>query len=384
MIGRKCTFCLNPDSNHFVFNVKLDHAAAEGAYDKLTVPVIGKGVVYDVTNAKFIKDALTTSAFRTYVPIIVQETRDYLKTLSDVEPRFEVFPAATELIIRTASHCLLGTEVRQKLHSGVAKLFHDLDQGLRPINVFIRNFPNPTYRRRDEAHKQLTELFLSILKDRKQSHEVHDDILQGLLDGVCKDGSEISFEEVAHLMIALLIGGQHTSATSTSWVLFELANNPHIIPELLKDQSQVITGQPNTPVSALPDPTYDDIRKMKLLDCVLKESLRLHTPIHTVMRLVVKDVQYKGYTIPEGHFLCASQGVSHMDATRFPDPTKFDPMRHMVNEEEGGEWTINGVDIAQKSARTYSCRLVLNLDFTSLIVMPEKGSCISLKRREVA
>lgn len=42
--------------------------------------------------------------------------------------------------------------------------------------------------------------------------------------------------------------------------------------------------------------------------------------------------------------------TSHLDADKFPNPTKFDPTRH-VDAAEGGEWTFGGVDIAQKSAK---------------------------------
>ena len=55
MMGRKMTFCLGPEGNHFVFNAPLANASAEGAYDKLTVPVFGKEVVYDVPNALFME-----------------------------------------------------------------------------------------------------------------------------------------------------------------------------------------------------------------------------------------------------------------------------------------------------------------------------------------
>jgi cytochrome P450 len=55
MLGRKMTFCLGPDGNHFVFNIPLKDASAEGAYDKLTVPVFGKEVVYDVPNPVFME-----------------------------------------------------------------------------------------------------------------------------------------------------------------------------------------------------------------------------------------------------------------------------------------------------------------------------------------
>ncbi|KAJ3043887.1 Lanosterol 14-alpha-demethylase [Rhizophlyctis rosea] len=429
MLGRKLTFCLNPEGNHFVFNAKIDHATAEGAYDKLTVPVIGSGVVYDIPNAKFmeqkkfVKDALTTTAFRSYVPILIQEAREFYASLPDEQDKLEIFHATSELTIRTASHCLLGEEVRSKLYTNVAQLFQDLDQGLRPVNIFIRNFPNPTYRRRDEAHRKMSELFLNIIRDRRQRNTHASDIIQPLLEATYKDGTPVPDIEIAHLMIAMLIGGQHTSATSTAWVLFELANNPNIIPLLLKEQSEVLTNQPDTPISKLPDFDYDHLRRMPLLDCVIKESLRLHPPIHTVMRLVVKDVEFKGYTIPEGHFLCGSQGVSHMDPARFPEPEKFDPKRHMLNEEDAGEWTINGVDIAQKSAKSHflpfgagrhRCigeqfaflqiktiialfirefkhelqkdktgqRQFPKMDYTSMIVMPEKGSYISIKRRK--
>jgi sterol 14-demethylase len=55
MMGRKMTFCLGPEGNHFVFNVPLAHASAEGAYEKLTVPVFGAEVVYDVPNPVFME-----------------------------------------------------------------------------------------------------------------------------------------------------------------------------------------------------------------------------------------------------------------------------------------------------------------------------------------
>ncbi|KAJ3041262.1 Lanosterol 14-alpha-demethylase [Rhizophlyctis rosea] len=432
MLGRKMTFALGPEGNHFVFNVKLAYATAEGAYDKLTVPVFGEGVVYDVENSifmeqkKFVKDALTTTAFRSYIPIIRQEAIDFFKSWADSSDKFELFPEMAELTIRTASHCLMGKEIRKELHNqaNVAKLYHDLDQGLQPINVFFRNLPLPAYRARDRANETMTKLFLRILKERRASNDVsNNDVLQSLMEATYRDGSKMSDTDVAHMMIATLMAGQHTSSTTVSWILFELANNPHVIPELIKEQSEVLTGSPDTPISSLPSFDYDQLRKMPLLECVMKETLRLHPPIHTVMRLVVKDLEYKGYTIPAGHFICGSQAVSQMDPTRYPDPEKFDPWRHMGSDEGSGEWTINGVDIAQKSAKSHflpfgagrhRCigeafayvqiktiiatflrefefdllrddkgeKVFPPMDFTSLIVMPKKPSFISYRRRK--
>ncbi|KAJ3173483.1 Lanosterol 14-alpha-demethylase [Geranomyces variabilis] len=450
MMGRKMTFCLDPDGNHFVFNVKLANATAEGAYDKLTVPVFGTEVVYDVPNSvlmeqkKFVKDALTTSAFKAYVPIIVDEARALFATWPDSNEALELFPEMAELTIRTASHCLMGKEIRDQLHSNVAKLYHDLDAGFQPINVFFRWLPLPSYFARDRAHKIMTQTFLDILDKRRAAAASvaaavaadpslptpppPQDVLQSLMDAVYRDGSKMSDEAVAHMMIALLMAGQHTSSTSTSWIIFELARDPATVAALLREQAEVLTGDPNTPPHLLPELTYDALRKCTLLDRVMKESLRLHSPIHTVMRLVIQDLEYKGYTIPAGHFLCGSPSVSQYDPAKFPNPEKFDPSRWETPTagEDGvvGEWNINGVDIAQKAARSsylpfgagrHRCigeffankqigaiismfvrefefemkrdsktgeRPKAEADFTSLIVMPVKGTSIEYRRRE--
>jgi cytochrome P450 len=359
MMGRKMTFCLNPDGNHFLFNVPLANASAEGAYATLTVPVFGTEVVYDVENAvfmeqkKFVKDAFTVQAFKKYVGIIRQETLAFIKEFPD-QGQSVIFEEMSELTIRTASACLMGKEIRSQLHSNVAKLYHDLDSGLAPINVFFKWLPLPTYFARDKAHQIMTETFKKIINNRRKETDVeHNDVLNALMTAEYKNGTKMSDDAIAHMMIATLMGGQHTSSTTSSWILFELSRRPDVVQEILKEQSMVLTGKPDTPPSELPDFEYDDLRDLTYLDCVMKETLRLHPPIHTIMRKVEKDLEFKGMTIPKGHFLCGSAAYSQLDPERFPEPEKFEPSRFINNHEGEGEWNINNVNIAQKSARSH-------------------------------
>ncbi|KAI8616458.1 cytochrome P450 [Chytriomyces sp. MP71] len=364
MMGRRMTVCLGADGNNFMFNVKLKDASAEGAYETLTVPVFGSEVVYDVPNAlfmeqkKFVKDSLSTAAFKAYIPIITQEVKAYLHSLFEnvkegEEVEIETFEAMSELTIRTASHCLMGKEIRDGFNTGhVTKLYHDLDGGFAPINVFFRWLPLPSYFARDNANREMTNFFKSIIKKRRANKTETLDVLNGLMKAEYKDGTRPSDDAISHLMIALLLGGQHTSSTTSSWMLFELARRPEIIADLLKEQSMVLTGKPDTPAHLLPDLTLESLKQLTLMDCVMKETLRLHAPIHTIMRLVENDVQHKDYVIPKGHFICAAPQVSHLTESKFPEPLKFDPVRHVGSDEGAGEWTINGVDVAQKSAKS--------------------------------
>ncbi len=51
MFGRRMTYALGVKGNYAVYNANEKQVRAEDAYASLTVPVFGKGVVYDVPNA---------------------------------------------------------------------------------------------------------------------------------------------------------------------------------------------------------------------------------------------------------------------------------------------------------------------------------------------
>jgi sterol 14-demethylase len=51
MFGNTCTYLVGSEASSCWFNSKNEDLNAEEVYAKLTVPVFGKGVAYDVENA---------------------------------------------------------------------------------------------------------------------------------------------------------------------------------------------------------------------------------------------------------------------------------------------------------------------------------------------
>ncbi len=438
LFGRKLTFVLGPDGNNFVLNAKHAQANAEMAYQKLCTPVFGKGVVYDCPNEmlmqqkRMAKDALTINAFRTYVPLVRHETVQLIKEFweqsvhSDGSIHVDLFHDMAELTIRTAAACLLGKEIRAQLHSNVAKLYGDLDAAFTPMNLFISWVPTPINIRRDRANRMMTETFKKIIDERrKMGDTANTDLLQTYMTCTYKDGSKMTDEEVAHMMIAILMAGQHTSSTTTTWMLYRMAQNPETIEMARKEMSTVLTGHPNTPWKEMPtDFDYDQLKKFTILDYCMKETLRLHPPIHTIMRKVTEEMEFSGMKIPVGHYICSAPCVSQLDPIQYEDPERFDAMRH-VNGEDIGEWAMNAttLEVLQRSARshyvpfgagrhrcigeqfaymqvktivaTILCQYDVGLpvdeksgrsifparDYTSMIVLPAKNSKLVLKRR---
>ncbi|KAJ1024407.1 hypothetical protein NDA18_004574 [Ustilago nuda] len=363
LLGRRITVALGPKGSNLVFNAKHQHVTAEDAYTHLTTPVFGKQVVYDVPNAvfmeqkKFVKVGLSVENFRVYVPQIVDEVKQYITT----DPRFapvqkgaknfpvDIFQAMSEVIILTASRTLQGKEVREGLDKSFAQLYHDLDSGFTPINFVIPNLPLPSNFKRDKAQKKMSEYYQDIVAKRRaagrtgadapEEEEGENDMIAALMEQRYKNGRQLSPVEIAHMMIALLMAGQHTSSATGSWALLRLASRPEIIEELYEEQVKVY-GDEGGNLSELDYETQKT--SVPLLDAVVKETLRLHPPLHSIMRYVKADLAVpptvssctssrkgsdEGLVIPKGHYIMAAPGVSQVDPLLWSSASSFDPHR---------------------------------------------------------
>ncbi|KAG5733202.1 Lanosterol 14-alpha demethylase [Termitomyces sp. T112] len=375
LLGRKVTVALGPKGNNFVLGGKSTVLNAEDAYTPLTTPIFGKDVVYDVPNEifmeqkRFVKVGLTSDNFRTYVGMIEEEVEDFLTQ----DPSFSVFQAGDvkgwssfdvckvlqEITILTASRTLQGKEVRENLNKSFSGLYNDLDGGFTPLNWMFPNLPLASYRRRDAAHIKMSEFYVDIIKKRRASgNHGEPDMIEALMQQTYRNGQPLKDHEIAHIMIALLMAGQHTSSATGSWALLHIAANPEIAEALYEEQVKHFS----TPDGKLRSMTYEELRALPLMDSVIRETLRMHPPIHSIMRKVRDDVaippslsspgEDQTYIVPKGHFVMASPAVSQTDPRVWKDALNWDPYRW--SDPEG---------VAAQAFETYEDKLGEKVDY---------------------
>ena len=276
---------------------------------------------------QFVKFGLTQNALRSYVTLITNEVQDFAKNSAHFQGESgvaNITDAMAELTIYTASRSLQGPEVREKLNSTFADLFHDLDAGFSPINFMLPWAPLPANRKRDFAREKMTSVYLDIIRARRSSGREKDseDMIWNLMNCVYKDGTPIPDQEIAHMMIALLMAGQHSSSATSAWMMLRLATRPDIVEELLEEQKRVLGAD-------LPPLTHDNLQELKLNAQIVKETLRIHVPIHSIMRAVKSPMHLDGtpYTVPTSHWVLASPGASSRMEQYFDEPMKWDPHR---------------------------------------------------------
>ncbi|KAF1997978.1 cytochrome P450 [Amniculicola lignicola CBS 123094] len=333
LLGKKTTVCLDTKGNNFILNGKIRDVNAEEIYSPLTTPVFGKDVVYDCPNSKlmeqkkFVKFGLTQEALRSYVTLITREVEDFFKRHKDFKGptgSFNVPKVMAELTIYTASRSLQGEEVRNSFDSRFAELYHDLDMGFSPLNFMLSWVPLPHNRARDNARETMIQLYSDIVRKRRAGTVKKDshDMIWHLMDCKYKDGTPVPEHEIAGIMIALLMAGQHSSSSTIAWILIRLASKPEIIEELYREQKTVLGAD-------LPPLTHDDLARLPLHSQVVKETLRLHAPIHSIMRKVKQPLVVEGtnYTIPASHVVLSSPGVSAQMSEHFVNPSEWEPHR---------------------------------------------------------
>ncbi|XP_075970358.1 cytochrome P450 4C1-like [Anticarsia gemmatalis] len=182
----------------------------------------------------------------------------------------------------------------------------------------------------DEVIKKKRE---ELKKEKESKTEVDHEFDLGLyrnttfLDLLIKlSGGEKGYtnEELREETLTLTIAGTDTSAVAMGYTLQLLAKYPEIQEKVHQELYEVF-GDSDRPL------VKEDLMKLKYLERVIKESMRLFPPVPLIIRKVLEDTK-----LPSGHVLPAGSGVVcsiwgiHRDPKYWgPDAEQFDPDRFL-------------------------------------------------------
>lgn len=187
---------------------------------------------------------------------------------------------------------------------------------------------------------------MDIIKERrKQDLESHveQDMIWNLMNCSYKNGAPVPDKEIAHMMITILMGGQHSSSSAGSWIMLRLAAHPDIAEELYQEQVQNLQQGTKGP---LPPLEYADLDKLPLLHNVVKETLRLHGSIHSILRKVKNPLPVAGtpYVIGSDKVLLSSPMVTATSDEFFTDARSWNPHRWDERPKADGDAQEDVVD----------------------------------------
>ncbi|CAH1257828.1 CYP3A4 [Branchiostoma lanceolatum] len=143
-------------------------------------------------------------------------------------------------------------------------------------------------------------------------------------NGTIKHG--LSYNEILANGFIFWIGGYDTTATTISFLAYNLALNPDIQERVIAEIDDVMRGRECM--------DYKAASEMKYLKMCVDETLRMYPPSQRFDRQAKEDIDLDGVKIPKGMCVQFSSFAIHYDPDNWPDPEKFDPERFTPEEKK--------------------------------------------------
>ncbi|XP_051123366.1 cytochrome P450 736A117-like [Andrographis paniculata] len=156
------------------------------------------------------------------------------------------------------------------------------------------------------------------------------DILLSIYRGETPNVS-IDFQMLKAVIQDVLGAGTDTTATALGWAMTELIRHPNIMKKLQAEVRKVMNGKQGI--------TDAELEKMQYLKAVIKETLRLHSPVPIGLRKTNEDVHIMGYDIPRDTMVMFNLWAICRDPACWDEPKKFRPERFLNSSLE-----YNGMD----------------------------------------
>ncbi|KAG6384752.1 hypothetical protein SASPL_153570 [Salvia splendens] len=177
--------------------------------------------------------------------------------------------------------------------------------------------------------KKINEFFEVVIqehrvRERRESDAGGLDFMDILLDFQRENASHSPIEDdtIKAIIMDMFGAGTNTTLKALEWAMSELIRNPTTM-KTLQDEVREVAGSKD-------EIGEQDLDKMPYLKAVLKESLRLHTPVPLLLpRESTQDTNVLGYDIASGTRVIVNAWAISRDPLLWENPEEFRPDRFL-------------------------------------------------------
>lgn len=265
----------------------------------------------------------------------VQYLKDHPEIRKDLDMK-DVYTRYTNDVIATAAFGISVDSMKDPNNE-----FYESGKDAVNFNGFFRLVKFVGARMFPKFMRMLGLSFLTAKTDRFFKSLVHDTVTMRETKGIVRPdmihllmqardnekGIEMTTDDIIAQAFIFFLAGFDTSSRLMCFVSHVLSHHPDI-QERLREEVDTVLGDEEG------DITYDTLVKMKYMDMVLSETLRLYSPVSLNDRVCVKAYTLppaikgaKEYVVQPNTTIWIPAHGFHRDPNYFPEPNKFDPER---------------------------------------------------------
>jgi cytochrome P450 len=168
-----------------------------------------------------------------------------------------------------------------------------------------------------KARKRIDSVVYRMIEAHRRRHSDGGSLLDMLLAG-SPDHSAAAEQSLRDQVITIFLAGYETVANALSWTWYLLSQNPDCERRFHREIDRELQGR---------QPGFEDVPRLRYVEMVLAEAMRLYPPAWAMGRYALEDFQLGEFFLPAKTTVLISQFITQRDPRFFPDPLRFDPER---------------------------------------------------------
>ena len=266
---------------------------------------------------QLVMPAFHRSAVEGYHKLMVETATDVLNQWRSGQT-YDIHREMRAFVVQVASAVLFGADPNEGLAMG--KLIEEWQ---------VRNFspavwrlpvdlPGSAYRGLLRHAERIEKQILDMIAKRRAHPGERKDVLSLLVEARDDENRGMTNEELVGQATILFGASFETAATTLTWTLFLLAQHPAVMRKLMDELDDVLSGN-------VPAPS--DLARLEFLAHVIKESMRVLSPVPYAIRATARRVKIGPVSLPHGSTIVCGHYLTHHLPDVYPEPERFRPER---------------------------------------------------------
>jgi cytochrome P450 len=180
------------------------------------------------------------------------------------------------------------------------------------------DLPGTAYRGLLRHAERIESQIRVMIEKRRANPNERRDVLSLLVAARDSENRGMTDEELVGQATILFGASFETAATTLTWTLFLLAQHPAVMRKLMDELDAVLSGNAPTPPQLL---------QLEFLGFVIKESMRVLSPVPYAIRATARRVKIGSLSLPHGATIVCGHYLTHHMPELYPEPERFQPER---------------------------------------------------------
>ncbi|KFM62443.1 Cytochrome P450 4V2, partial [Stegodyphus mimosarum] len=288
--------------------------------------------------------------------------------IQENEEEAEELMKCCQEIMKIRTHCIL----RPWTYNNTVFSLFPMGRKLKTATDSFQSFTNKV------LHEKL-ESMLAEKRNNSKLEEANEDSLpirkgnifvENVLECYLKEPT-FTLQDAKDEINTFIVAGHATTTVTLNWATYLLGLYPEVQEKVFQELNDVFGDDMHR------DVTCDDLKKMKYLDKVLKEAMRLYPAAPLIAINYKENKKIGNYVVPKDTLCILCIYKLHRDENYFPNPEEFDPERfspencrarhpHSYIPFSVGQRTCIGYQFALMEIKIILSKLLREFKFTSL------------------